>query len=394
MGTLDPTRLEFGVALEACELRATGVEPRYPAPGSKPRAIYLDANATAPPLKPVVDAVRNAMLSEAGNPASAHGNGTTARRLIETARDCVSELVPGFGPENIIFVSGGTEANNTIIGSFVELEPVTFLAAPIEHSSVVEPLRIRRPERVVWLEVDSCGRVDPDNVRRKAAHATGVVLLLLQAANSETGVIQPVEEIVDAVRAVCPEIFIHVDAAQGIGRIRIDGNVLSANSISFSGHKIHGPLGTGALVLRDSRPSNVRPLLLGGGQERGLRSGTPNVPGITGLGVAAHIRAETFDQANRHMCKLRDSFETAVTDGLHGMVSINGADAARVSNTSNLQFHSMDGMQLLAQIDAAGVMASQGSACSSGRPEPSRVLRAMGLTEHQAFSSLHSRSPC
>jgi cysteine desulfurase len=141
----------------------------------------------------------------------------------------------------------------------------------------------------------------------------------------------------------------------------IDGNILSADSISFSGHKIHGPLGTGALVLRDSRPYNLQPLLLGGGQERGMRSGTPNVSGIIGLGVAAHIRAEIFDHANRHMRELRDSFETAVMDGLHGMVSINGAEAARVSNTSNLQFHSMDGMQLLAQFDAAGLMASQGS---------------------------------
>jgi cysteine desulfurase len=155
MGIFDPTRLESGIALESREYRATGLELRHPAPGSKPRAIYLDANATAPLLKPVVDAVMDAMLSEVGNPASAHANGTAARRLMETARDRVSELVPGFEPENIIFVSGGTEANNTVIGSFVGIESVTFLAAPIEHSSVVEPLRIRRPERVVWLEVDS-----------------------------------------------------------------------------------------------------------------------------------------------------------------------------------------------------------------------------------------------
>jgi cysteine desulfurase len=387
MGIFDPTRLESGIALEAREYSAAGIQLRAPQSGLKPRAIYLDANATVSPLKPVVDAVRDAMLCEVGNPASAHASGAAARRLMETARDQVSELVPGFGPENIIFVSSGTESNNTVIGSFVDVERATFLTAPIEHSSVVEPLRIRCPERVAWLDVDSCGRVDPDNARRKAAHASGPLLLLLQAVNSETGVIQPLEDVLDAVRAVRPEIFIHVDAAQGVGRIRLDGGTLTVDSISFSGHKIHGPLGTGALVLRDG-PGNLRPLLLGGGQERGLRSGTPNVPGITGFGVAAHIRAEVFDQANQHMSELRNTFEMAVMDGLQGMVSINGADAARVSNTSNLQFRSMNGMQLLAQFDAAGVMASQGSACSSGRPEPSRVLRAMGLTEHQAFSSL------
>jgi cysteine desulfurase len=142
------------------------------------------------------------------------------------------------------------------------------------------------------------------------------------------------------------------------------------------------------LALRECESGNLRALLLGGGQERGMRSGTPNVSGISGLGVAARIRAETFDEANRYMRQLRDCFETAVMDGLDGLVTINGGEAARVSNTSNLQFRSTDGMQLLAHLDAAGVMASQGSACSSGRPEPSRVLLAMGLTQRQAFSSL------
>jgi cysteine desulfurase len=329
------------------------------------------------------------MRSEVGNPASAHASGAAARRLMETARDRISGLIAGVVPESIIFVSGGTEANNMVIGSFYGIEPVTFLTSPVEHASIIEPLRLRWPDRVSWLNVDSCGRVDPDDARRKAMTATGRVVLVLQAVNSETGVIQPVDQVVDAVRSVRPDTFVHLDAAQGVGRVHLDQWVTSVDSLSFSGHKIHGPLGTGVLVvLRDGEPGELRPILLGGGQERGLRSGTPNVCGITGLGVAAQIRAEMFEKANHHMCQLRDSFETAVLDGLRGIVSVNGGEAARVSNTSNLQFSSRDGMQLLAHLDAVGVMASQGSACSSGRPEPSRILLAMGLTERQAFSSL------
>jgi cysteine desulfurase len=306
--------------------------------------------------------------------------------LLEVARDHVSGLVGGLDPESVIFVSGGTEANNTVIGSFVQQEAPTFLVAQVEHSSVIEPLRNWYLDRILWLQVDSCGRIDPEGARENALQAKGPVVVVLQAVNSETGVIQPVDQVVQAVRSVRPDAFVHLDAAQGVGRIRLDRWAASANSVSFSGHKIHGPLGTGALAVHDR--AHLRPLLLGGGQERDLRSGTPNVPGLAGLGVAARIRTETFDEANDHMQRLRDNFEAAVIDGLGGMVRVNGGEATRVSNTSNLQFRSVDGMQLLAQLDAAGVMASQGSACSSGRPEPSRVLQAMGLSEREAFSSL------
>ena len=350
------------------------------------RAIYLDANATTAPLAPVVEAVSEAMRSGMGNPASAHASGAAARRSLEVARDQISRLIGVVDADSITFVSGGTEANNTVIGSFVRDSTKTFLVAEIEHPSVIEPLRSWCPDRVLWTRVDSSGRIDPDEARKKAQEARGPVALLLQTANSETGVIQPVEQIVEAVRSVRPDAFVHLDAAQGAGRIRLDGYASYVDTLCFSGHKIHGPLGTGVLAIRDG--SNLRPLMLGGGQERGLRSGTPNLPGLVGLGVAARIRTETFDRANDHMRRLRDEFESAVLDGHHGRVQVNGKQALRVPNTSNLRFRDVDGMQLLANLDAAGVMASQGSACSSGRPEPSRVLRAMGLTEREAFSSL------
>jgi cysteine desulfurase len=311
-----------------------------------------------------------------------------ARRVLETARDQVAALVSGVEPEGVVFVSGGTEANNTVIDSFARKELITVIAAPVEHSSVLEPLRSRCSDRVSWIRVDSSGLVDPDDARRKASAARGPVLLVLQAVNSETGVIQPFEEVLASVRAARPDTFIHLDAAQAVGRIPLEVSVSAVNSVSFSGHKLHGPLGTGVLMVRDIAGADLRPLLLGGGQERGLRSGTPNVPGIAGLGVAAQIRVETFEAANRHMRHLRDDFEKAVVGGLDGAVAVNGGAAPRVSNTSNLRFRSIDGMRLLAHLDAAGVMASQGSACSSGRPEASQVLRSMGLTEYDAFSSL------
>jgi cysteine desulfurase len=354
---------------------------------SDSRTLYLDANATATPLPIVIEAVSVAMQSQLGNPASAHAGGASARKALESARDRVAEAVGLSEPEAVFFVSGGTEANNAVISSFVRNEtPPIFLVAPVEHSSVIEPLLSWCPDRVSWLQVDTCGRIDPEDARHQAFRVNGSVVLLLQAVNSETGVIQPVDEIVKAVRSARPEAFVHIDAAQAIGRIRIDRQASFVDSISFSGHKIHGPQGTGVLIVRD--PTTLRPAMVGGGQERGMRSGTPNVPGIVGLGVAARTRMRSFDEANGKMLELRDRFEEAVLRSLGELVRINGGNAARVSNTSNLQFRSIDGMQLLAHLDAAGVMASQGSACSSGRPEPSRVLRAMGLSESDAFSSL------
>jgi cysteine desulfurase len=398
MNTFDPSRL-IGV-----ELAESGLPPspsdadRYRhlimarsanhGPASFPEGIYLDANATTPPLQEVVEAVVYAMRPGIGNPASAHAEGNIARQLVESARDRVCILVGGAEPEGIIFVSGGTEANNTVIRSF-SLDPcIKFITAPVEHPSVLKPLRREASDRIAWLHVDPDGRVDPDDAGRKAASALGAVVLIIQAVNSETGIIQPITDIIASVRRARADVFVHVDAAQAVGRIPLDLAAVDADSLSFSGHKLHGPLGTGVLMVRDGKHFGFSPLILGGGQEHGMRSGTPNVPGIAGLGAAMLARSEGFDEANRRMTSMRDHFERTVLDRLGGSVKVNGGRAARVSNTSNLRFEGLDGMQMLACLDAAGVRASQGSACSSGRPQPSAVLLSMGLTERDAFSSL------
>lgn len=351
--------------------------------------IYLDANATVEPLPEVVDVIVSTMQSGAANPASAHRAGAEARRIVEKARDQVSKLITGVFSEDVVFVSGGTEANNTVLASFKDDADVTFLVAPVEHASVLKPLaQADRDGRVRWLSVDSHGRVDPESVESLAHSAKGRIVLAIQAANSETGVIQPVIDAVQALRGERGDAFVLLDAAQAVGRIPLDIDALDVDAVSFSGHKLHGPPGTGALVLPNADARRISPLILGGGQERGMRSGTLNVPGIAGFGMAALLRQDDFSGSVPRMATMRDAFEARLRERLGNRTSINGGGVARVANTSNVRFAGVDGMRLLALLDERGVLASQGSACSSGRPEPSATLTAMGLSATQAFESI------
>jgi cysteine desulfurase len=212
-------------------------------------------------------------------------------------------------------------------------------------------------------------------------------VLAIQAANSETGVLQQVAAIVSEFRAALDNPYVLLDAAQAIGRVPLLAGDLDVDAVTFSGHKLHGPQGMGALVL--IKPGErISPLVRGGGQEQGMRSGTLNVPGIVGFGVAAALRRERFLPEVSKLRELRDAFEGVLRGRLGNSVAFNGASAPRVPNTSNIRFSGVDGMRLLALLDERGVMASQGSACSSGRPEPSSTLGAMGLSSGDAFSSL------
>jgi cysteine desulfurase len=359
-----------------------------PYPVTLAKRIYADANATAPPLAEVVDAVTHALRSITGNPASAHAAGAHARRAVERAREQVASLVEGCFPEDLFFVSGGTEANNTVLRHFDERGAV-FFASRAEHASVLRPLERADAEgRVVWLRLDPAGQIDPGSMTagRHAPRGTRNVLAI-QAANSETGVLQPVGRLVEAFRQTFENPYVLLDAAQAVGRIPLSSTELGVDAITFSGHKLHGPQGTGALILLNSDEA-VSPLLRGGGQEHGLRSGTLNVPGIVGFGVAAEIRRNTMSRAMADLREIRDAFEARLREQLANRVAFNGSAAPRVPNTSNVQFADIDGMRLLALLDERGVMASQGSACSSGRPEPSAALTAMGLSAREAFASL------
>lgn len=356
--------------------------------GSSPvKDICLDANATTRPLDEVIDVVSAAMRGNGGNPSSAHWLGGIARTLLEGARDDVTSLLPGTLPEGVVFTSGGTEANNAVLTlTGLDGANTTLITTAVEHPSVLRPAErfARTGGKVVILPVSRDGMVDPDALGKAVRDAPGRVLVSIQWANSETGVVQPIDRLTAEARDVRPDVFFHSDVAQAIGRVRIDlaGNEIDA--ATFSGHKLHGPQGVGALVLRDPGVT-VTPFILGGGQERGMRSGTQNVAGAAGLGLAMRIRAAEFDALVGRLRVMRDAFEHAVLS-LVAKARVNGVGAPRVPNTSNILFPGIEAMELVARLEAKGLACSLGSACSSARPEPSHVLLAMGLTETDAFS--------
>ncbi len=353
--------------------------------------IYLDHNATTRPLPEVVDLVARTMAETWANASSAHWLGGEARAVLEEARDRICELIRGAYSEGVKFTSGGTEANNTVL---LGGEPASswrcVITSAVEHASVLRPAEAlaRRGGRLWILPVGPAGLIDPDDLRRVAAEAPpGPLLVSVQWANNETGVIQPVPDLVATLRSVRPDAFVHCDVAQAVGRMPVDLAASRVDAVAFSGHKVHGPHGTGALVLAGPDEGRISPLLLGGGQEHGFRSGTHNLPGIAGLGLAASMRARSLEAAAEHMRSVRDAFEEELA-ALVPEALVNGASAPRLPNTSNVRFPGIDGTEIVARLDALGVACSLGSACSSGKPEPSHVLRAMGLSEADAYSSV------
>jgi cysteine desulfurase len=335
--------------------------------------IYLDSNATTPALPEVSRAVTEALMEGFGNPSSAHARGDLARRRLQRARETVASFL-GAEPEQLVLVSGGTEGNNAVLGG---APASTLITTAVEHPSVLRPIAAAaaRGATVVELGVDRSGLIALSALEEAMRVATRA-LVSVQWASSETGVVQPIEEIA----AICRRhgALLHVDAAQAVGRLSID-------FLTFSGHKLHAPPGIGVLFVRV--PGAMAPWLLGGGQEQGLRSGTENLAGALGLAAAIEHRASRFAEALRALRQLRDALEREVLAAVPG-VEVNGGGAPRLGNTSNLRFTGVDGQALLAALDRAGIRCSQASACSSRRPEPSYVLRAMGLSEDEAFASL------
>ena len=347
----------------------------------EPLEIYLDNNATTQPLPQVRAAVLNAMGGAFGNPSSSHAAGGRARSQLHNARSSLASLL-GCESTSVVFTSGATEANNTVIRSFSG-PGKRIVSTAVEHSSVFAALdRMEREgTEVVLLPVGRSGLVDPDDLREAIAEKTALVSI--QWVNSETGVVQPVEEF----GRICSEAGVpfHTDAAQAVGKLPVNLRELPVDFASIAGHKFHAPPGTGAMYLRGS--AGLRGLLDGGDQESGLRAGTENVPGIAGMGCAAGIRAGSLPETITWLGRLRDLFESEVKDRCPG-VSVNGACALRVCNTANLLFDGVDGQALVARLDQRGVRCSQSSACTNHRPEPSHVLRAMGLSEEEAYASV------
>lgn len=348
--------------------------------------IYFDNNATTPPLPEVVEAVSSALRERWGNPSSLHAQGEAAAEDLSRARRSVAGLV-GCSPRELCFTSGGSEAIATALASALPAPSRAaarrrVLCTSVEHAAVLEPLERARERGVELVEigVDSGGALDWERLERELDERCALVSVL--AANNETGVLFDVP----ALSAACARFGarLHVDLVQMAGKLPVDLPRLGADYASLSAHKLHGPKGVGALFVRGNAP--FEPLLLGGGQEGGRRSGTPNVPGIAGFGAAARAAREWLERPRERerAAALRDRFEAAVLGELEGVERV--GKEPRLWNTANLRFVGLSGEALVVWLSAQGLCASTGAACSSGKQAPSHVLTAMGLSPAQASS--------
>jgi cysteine desulfurase len=332
---------------------------------------YLDWNASAP-LRPEARAAIVAALDVIGNPSSPHAEGRRVRTIVEDAREEVAALV-GARPAEVVFTSGATEANNAVLTGGWQ----TILLSGIEHDSVLAPARRlaqSNKARVVDLAVQVSGVVDVERTAGRVSGAgAGSALLSLQLANNETGVLQPVAAAAAAARVLGRSV--HTDAVQAAGRVAIDYRALGVDYLSLSAHKLGGPKGVGALVIRDG--VSLPPFITGGGQERRRRAGTENVPAIAGFGAAA--RAASRDvQAMEQVRTLRDRIEAEIMAITPSAVVI-GAGGERLPNTTSVALPGASAETLVIALDLAGVAVSAGAACSSGKVGASHVLEAMGL---------------
>lgn len=343
--------------------------------------VYLDHNATTP-LDPLA---REAMLpwlgARFGNASSRHEYGRAARKAIDEARSRVAAAVNAH-PTEVIFTSGGSEANNLFIkGAAAMMKPGLVALSAIEHPCVREPAR--QLMRSGWcceeISVDGSGRVDPQAFDRVLADKPRIVSVML--ANNETGVIQDVEVLAGAIRKRGG--WMHCDAVQALGKIPVDFRALGVHGLTLSAHKIHGPLGVGALIV-DKRVE-LAPLVAGGGQERSLRSGTENVMAIVGFAAACDVAVTKRDERSAHLAALRDALERGLTALGARLFS---AEAPRLPNTSFFAIPGVDGDTLVGRLDRAGFAVASGSACSSADPEPSHALLSMGVDPELARAAV------
>jgi cysteine desulfurase len=346
---------------------------------------YLDWNATAP-LRPEAREAMCGALDVAGNPSSVHAEGRAARRLVEAARERVAALV-GAEPRNVVFTSGGTEANVLALSPAAGAgnEPCgRLMVSAIEHPSVLAGGRFSAAA-VERLPVTGRGEIDLSALATRLKAAEGRVLVSLMLANNETGIVQPVSEAAHLVHQAGG--MLHVDAVQAAGRIACDINALSADLLTVSGHKIGAPKGVGALIRRDAALSIADPLIKGGGQERGARAGTENVAAIAGFGAAAAAALAGLAADRACMIGLRDRLEAGLRAASPEVV-IFGAEAERLPNTTLVAQPGMKAETAVIAFDLNGVAVSSGAACSSGKVQPSHVLAAMGVPPRLAGGAI------
>ena len=351
------------------------------------KAVYLDNHATTPMDPRVFEAMKPYFLEDFGNAASRnHQFGWKAEKAVEIARKQIASLI-GANEKEIIFTSGATESDNMGILGVAEMYSEIgdhIITTNIEHKAILDSCKVaeKRNFKVTYLPVDKFGQISVDQVREAITEKT--ILISVMFANNEIGTINPIA----AIGALAKEkgIVFHTDAVQGLGRVPIDVEAMKIDLLSMSGHKLYGPKGVGALYVRRKNPRvKVSPLIHGGGHERGMRSGTLNVPGIVGLGMACELAQNEMAQDSEKQKFLRDRLEKKLFDALDE-IHLNGHPTDRLPNNLNISFAFVEGESLMMGIKDIAV--SSGSACTTASLEPSYVLRAIGVTEDLAHTSI------
>ncbi len=346
--------------------------------------IYLDYNATTPVLPEISDVMKIYLSEKWGNPSSPHWGGEGLKEDIEIAREKIAESL-NCRKEDVFFTSCGTESNNWALKSAVNLfsGKKHIITTKVEHPAVIEPCKFLEKQGidVTYLEVNEKGELDLEMLEKSVKEET--VLISVMMANNETGVLFPVKEIGKIAQKY--GVLFHIDGVQAYGKTKVDLNETGADFFSISGHKVYAPKGIGCLIIRNKQ---IEPLLHGGGQEKGLRSGTENVASIVALGKAAEIITE--DYRNNYFAELRDKrafIEYEITKHL-SPVEIHGIGADRICNTSNVSFKNIVSTALIKALASEGIAVSAGSACASGKDSYSHVLEAMGKSKTAALSSI------
>jgi cysteine desulfurase len=348
--------------------------------------IYLDHSATTPLDPEVLDAMLPYLRDNFGNASSVYGLGQAARQAIDQARDDVAAYF-GVQAKEVVFTSGGTEADNFAWRGVAVRNAERgrhLITSTVEHDAVLRSAEALAAEgfEVTQIPVDRQGLVDPDDLRRALRPDTTLVSIM--HANNEVGTIEPIEELVAVTRAHSSAYF-HTDAVQSTGKIPTDFNTLGVDLLAMSAHKLHGPKGTGCLLIRGG--VRIQPQILGGGHERNRRAGTENVAGIVGLAKALAIARRDFDRNTAHLRRLRDRLIAGVLDRTPGS-RLTGHPTKRLPHHASFLFDGVEGESLLLQLDMQGVAASSGSACTSGSVEPSHVILALGYPRERAAGSL------
>jgi len=346
------------------------------------RRAYLDNNATTPVLPEVLAAMQPFFLEEFGNASSIHHHGQHTRAAVENARESVAQLL-GARSSEIVFTSGGTEADNLAIFGLAKAGD-HLITSTIEHHAVLNACK-RLEEmgcEVTYVPVDGQAVVNPDDVKRALRSTTKLISVM--TANNETGVVQRIGEIGRI--AAEADVYFHTDAVQAAGKIPVNVAEWKCDLLSISGHKIHAPQGIGALYVR--KGTLLQPLFYGGRHERSRRAGTENVPGIVALGKSAEIAFRGFEDGSvGRITEMRDRIESFVTESVE-LVGVNSGSAPRVPNTTNIYFDCIEGEAMVIALDLKGIAVSTGAACSSGAIEPSHVLTAIGLSADRARASI------